>query len=286
VLLTRSPLYSRSCPRFLVRLACVRHAASVDSEPGSNSRLKPDRLPRRTDVAVRPPRRTDGHSCEIARTETQTSQIQTGSPPRLRVMRSFNFSRLARSTCCQRPFHLTPERGGPVSVDAMAHVLETPGTQPHGCCWETLQAYRESRCPSTHAPTVLRSQNQDLHGAPPQRLSVRCSAYAGSHRRACSAGRQERMTPEGKKSQIKDRSEVLRLTLNPSGNSVPEYRPRGRDRFLTQLIIPDVQDLQGVPAEPMITGPCGTHRHRQARPRREEDGSPAGPVTGRLFSRT
>jgi hypothetical protein len=29
---------------FLVRLACVRHAASVDSEPGSNSRLKPDGL--------------------------------------------------------------------------------------------------------------------------------------------------------------------------------------------------------------------------------------------------
>jgi hypothetical protein len=27
-------------PHFLVRLACVRHAASVDSEPGSNSRLK------------------------------------------------------------------------------------------------------------------------------------------------------------------------------------------------------------------------------------------------------
>ena len=40
MLLTRTPLYSRSCPRFLVRLACVRHAASVDSEPGSNSRLK------------------------------------------------------------------------------------------------------------------------------------------------------------------------------------------------------------------------------------------------------
>ena len=29
---------------FLARLACVRHAASVDSEPGSNSRLKPDHL--------------------------------------------------------------------------------------------------------------------------------------------------------------------------------------------------------------------------------------------------
>jgi hypothetical protein len=37
VLLTRAPLYSGSCPPFLARLACVRHAASVDSEPGSNS---------------------------------------------------------------------------------------------------------------------------------------------------------------------------------------------------------------------------------------------------------
>jgi hypothetical protein len=36
---------------FLVRLACVRHAASVDSEPGSNSRLKPDDCYRTTEVA-------------------------------------------------------------------------------------------------------------------------------------------------------------------------------------------------------------------------------------------
>lgn len=36
-LLTRAPLYSPGCPGFLVRLACVRHAASVRSEPGSNS---------------------------------------------------------------------------------------------------------------------------------------------------------------------------------------------------------------------------------------------------------
>ena len=37
MLLTRLPLYSQGRPHFLVRLACVRHAASVDSEPGSNS---------------------------------------------------------------------------------------------------------------------------------------------------------------------------------------------------------------------------------------------------------
>src|SRR5206468_13100667 len=40
VLLTRAPLYSGSCPPFLARLACVRHAASVRSEPGSNSPVK------------------------------------------------------------------------------------------------------------------------------------------------------------------------------------------------------------------------------------------------------
>ncbi len=37
VLLTRAPLYSPPEGRFLVRLACVKHAASVHSEPGSNS---------------------------------------------------------------------------------------------------------------------------------------------------------------------------------------------------------------------------------------------------------
>ena len=36
-LLTRSPLYSGPEGPFLVRLACVKHAASVHSEPGSNS---------------------------------------------------------------------------------------------------------------------------------------------------------------------------------------------------------------------------------------------------------
>ncbi len=50
VLLTRPPLYSGPEGPFRVRLACVRRAASVDSEPGSNSRLKspgqPGRAPR------------------------------------------------------------------------------------------------------------------------------------------------------------------------------------------------------------------------------------------------
>ena len=39
VLLTRSPLIQEQAP-FIVRLACVKHAASVHPEPGSNSPLK------------------------------------------------------------------------------------------------------------------------------------------------------------------------------------------------------------------------------------------------------
>ena len=40
VLLTRSPLYLGTEAPFRVRLACLIHAASVRSEPGSNSPLK------------------------------------------------------------------------------------------------------------------------------------------------------------------------------------------------------------------------------------------------------
>ncbi len=40
VLLTRTPVYYSYCYEILPRLACLRHAASVRSEPGSNSPIK------------------------------------------------------------------------------------------------------------------------------------------------------------------------------------------------------------------------------------------------------
>src|SRR5947209_13341081 len=53
---------------FLVRLACVRHAASVDSEPGSNSRLKPVHSP-------------DGSSANLTDTLTlQPFSLRTKAP--------------------------------------------------------------------------------------------------------------------------------------------------------------------------------------------------------------
>jgi hypothetical protein len=68
VLLTRAPLYSWYCYHFLVRLACVRHAASVDSEPGSNSRLKPDCFPSSTEVdSVQRHRTLENVRCNLVR---------------------------------------------------------------------------------------------------------------------------------------------------------------------------------------------------------------------------
>src|SRR5206468_5442011 len=52
---------------FLVRLACVRHAASVDSEPGSNSRLKPENVPRRRSRNSRPCPKTGRRNCYFVR---------------------------------------------------------------------------------------------------------------------------------------------------------------------------------------------------------------------------
>ena len=147
MLLTRAPLYSWYCYHFLVRLACVRHAASVDSEPGSNSRLKPDRpgKPGR----CRSPR--EGRTAIFVRSLEQRPKrlkFKTGSPPRLRVMRSFNFSRLARSTCCQRPNGTPPERR--LSSRTHDHRLMRNRVSS-----KTFQTYRELlRSVNPHLQTV------------------------------------------------------------------------------------------------------------------------------------
>ena len=74
VLRTRSPrAHTLYCYRMLrVRLACVKHAASVRSEPGSNSRLKPvhpepREAEQRAVSSVKTEALTNGTNCYIAR---------------------------------------------------------------------------------------------------------------------------------------------------------------------------------------------------------------------------
>ena len=65
---------------FRVRLACVRHAASVDSEPGSNSRLKPDVCRRKlADRHLRARKPEMALSCEITRTCARVIHLTTGT---------------------------------------------------------------------------------------------------------------------------------------------------------------------------------------------------------------
>ena len=89
MLLTRAPLYSWYCYHFLARLACVRHAASVDSEPGSNSRLKP---------VVSPPRRRSGAARRYPRGWSEDWQSQILLPCETDQAKPDRISRLARST--------------------------------------------------------------------------------------------------------------------------------------------------------------------------------------------
>ena len=105
---------------FLVRLACVRHAASVDSEPGSNSRLKPDvfLLRRRSDWVDRPAHlHLEGRrhlTCENDRAKldhisrlacsTNLSKILEGGPPK----RYPYGSRSGLSSGCPRTWCASP----------------------------------------------------------------------------------------------------------------------------------------------------------------------------------
>jgi hypothetical protein len=107
VLLTRAPLYSWYCYHFLARLACVRHAASVDSEPGSNSRLKPDAdlLRRRSELSAAVSRST----AEAASRDTLPCEIDQAKPDRI--------SRLARSTKLSKILEGCPPERNPWDRD-------------------------------------------------------------------------------------------------------------------------------------------------------------------------
>jgi hypothetical protein len=96
---------------FLVRLACVRHAASVDSEPGSNSRLKPDvcrrvvgRLPSPGSKAGMAPPLSFLLSCESSKTMVVYLVRSLGLMPES-ISHDWHVQ-----PSCQRPNRGPPER--------------------------------------------------------------------------------------------------------------------------------------------------------------------------------
>ena len=85
VLLTRSPLITQEqAPKITVRLACVKHAASVRPEPGSNSPLmfKPQHPNKQGERKNKPRRVTDSSRAErVKLTQFQFNQRKTRSTP-------------------------------------------------------------------------------------------------------------------------------------------------------------------------------------------------------------
>ena len=90
---------------FLVRLACVRHAASVDSEPGSNSRLKPVHSP-------------DGSSANLTDTLTpQPFSLRTKAPVDIPTIIGELPSRLIRRRPAYAKPHVRNSPDGPDSCE-------------------------------------------------------------------------------------------------------------------------------------------------------------------------
>ncbi len=138
VLLTRPPLYSRAEARFLARLACVRHAASVHSEPGSNSPVKNPECRRSANdrqqlcykLTSRPPIPPPGG--KDRRTGIGSSSIQF-SKNRQKPLREI-FETTAAGTPCQSE-HARP--GGPADRPFRGNTESRPGPWP---CQATLRS--------------------------------------------------------------------------------------------------------------------------------------------------
>ena len=114
---------------FLVRLACVRHAASVDSEPGSNSRLKPDVCRRVVGRLPSPRSKTrDGATAQLfALADRNPKKFRDRSGLSCEIDRTYariRFSRLARSTYVVKD-RIAVRLSGANSVQAETHECET-----------------------------------------------------------------------------------------------------------------------------------------------------------------
>jgi hypothetical protein len=137
---------------FLVRLACVRHAASVDSEPGSNSRLKPDvcrrvvgRLPS-PHIQSRLQKPLWFQQCEMAPPFSFFSWIETHEAKTTVVYLVRSFGLMPESVShdwhvqpsCQRPNRGPPERRE-FSPGGFFFVSKPTSANP--TVLETLQTY-------------------------------------------------------------------------------------------------------------------------------------------------
>jgi hypothetical protein len=146
VLLTRPPLDSGSCPPGLARLACVKHAASVHSEPGSNSPLKsvrtarafgPDRLMRvqillcvseNSGFSKKPGKRRLARSTQFSRNRTPGEPRGRAVPPAQLDVNSRILTEIPVSLVFLGPSSVFSSRRPPKATASARGTLKDRGT--------------------------------------------------------------------------------------------------------------------------------------------------------------
>src|SRR5580704_822745 len=140
---------------FLVRLACVRHAASVDSEPGSNSRLKPDAY-RRVEGRLPSPGSKAGMAPPLSLLLLASCEAAKKKFTVVYLVRSFELILESVShdwhvqPSCQRPNRGPPKRcefsPGGIAARAKPTVLETLQAYVAVYIPSIIASHRISRC--------------------------------------------------------------------------------------------------------------------------------------------
>ena len=195
---------------FLVRLACVRHAASVDSEPGSNSRLKPEIYSLRS----RPPWPREGTTANFV------STLGLEPEPFLLITGTFNLFVKDRIA-----FRLS----GAYSVQSRVTQRRIPlSSKPFKttCARRSVSTLRN---PETSTTFAQAKKTQPRVAAKPAARVARATFCARRDASPVWRPIKSRHEPIRKRSNLrKDRLEVLAKRANPSRSLVPECEPRGR----------------------------------------------------------
>ena len=171
VLLTRSPLaLHQYCYRMeRVRLACVRHAASVRPEPGSNS---PSRL--------RPAKPQTGSSTDQ---ESESHHSLTRTICDHRHLHPEGFRGLCTSLIDVQPIRLSPDELPALAFGSHYSVFkERPGTHQSSRCW-----CRVCQRTAPDKPASLLRLSEGLGG--PFRRECHCTRRVTERQRAFHGGK-------------------------------------------------------------------------------------------------
>ena len=180
VLLTRSPLvYPRR--GLTARLACVKHAASVRPEPGSNSPLKNETIPTKQNTNKNNTTSSNKQPPQHTKRPPTTTNSKQNKKPNVDQKHTVEFSKI-NHTPQPNPQRARPRGGQPPypssanPVKPVRHRLPQPQARPRrtGWCWKVGSSPRLGARPTGLASPLSRRLDEHYVADPGQ--SSRSSA--------------------------------------------------------------------------------------------------------------